>query len=99
MGSRRQGEKEIHRCLMGMQFQFSKMKTVLETGCTVTCICATLLQWPTPTLAKMADFMLCVFYHACKRLPCSTVDKNPPAKAGDMGLIPGLERFHVPQSK
>ena len=23
------------------------------------------------------------------------VGKNPPASAGDMGLIPGLERFHI----
>ena len=28
----------------------------------------------------------------------STVDKNLPANAGDMGLIPGLERFHMPWS-
>ena len=28
----------------------------------------------------------------------STVDKNPPANAGDMGLIPGLGRFHKPWS-
>ena len=27
-----------------------------------------------------------------------TVDKNPLANAGDMGLIPGLGRFHMPQS-
>ena len=26
-----------------------------------------------------------------------TVDKNPPANAGDMGSIPGLGRFHMPQ--
>ena len=26
------------------------------------------------------------------------VDKNPPANAGDMGLIPGQGRFHMPQS-
>ena len=25
------------------------------------------------------------------------VDKNPPANAGDMGSIPGLGRFHMPQ--
>ena len=27
-----------------------------------------------------------------------TVDKSPPANAGDMGLIPGLERCHMPRS-
>ena len=27
-----------------------------------------------------------------------TVDKNPPANAGYMGLIPGLRRFHMLQS-
>ena len=26
------------------------------------------------------------------------VDKNPPAHAGDMDLIPGLGRFHMPWS-
>ena len=26
------------------------------------------------------------------------VDKNPPANAGDMGLIPGPGRSHMPQS-
>ena len=30
--------------------------------------------------------------------PGGTVVKNPPANAGDMGLIPGLGRFHMPQS-
>ena len=30
--------------------------------------------------------------------PGSTVDKNVPANAGDMGLIPGLGRFHMSQS-
>ena len=27
-----------------------------------------------------------------------TVDKNPPANAGDTGLIPGSERCHMPWS-
>ena len=27
--------------------------------------------------------------------PVGAVDKNPPARAGAMGLIPGLGRFHV----
>ena len=27
--------------------------------------------------------------------PGGTVDKNPPANAGDMGLVPGLGRFHM----
>jgi len=26
-----------------------------------------------------------------------TVDRNPPANAGDMGLIPGQGRFHMLQ--
>jgi len=29
----------------------------------------------------------------------SPVVKNPPANVGDIGLIPGLERSHMPQSK
>ena len=28
----------------------------------------------------------------------ATVDKSPPANAGDTGLIPGLGRFHVLRS-
>ena len=32
-----------------------------------------------------------------KDIPGGTVDKNPPANAGDMGLIPGLGSFHMPQ--
>ena len=28
--------------------------------------------------------------------PNGTVGKNPPANAGDMGLIPGLGRSHMP---
>ena len=30
--------------------------------------------------------------------PVGAVDKNPPASAGDMGLIPGLGRLHVLRS-
>ena len=30
--------------------------------------------------------------------PGGTVDKNPPASAGDMGSIPDLGRVHMPQS-
>ena len=30
--------------------------------------------------------------------PCGTVDKNPPANAGDMGSIPDPGRFDMPRS-
>ena len=30
--------------------------------------------------------------------PVGTVDGNPPARAGDTGLIPGSGRFHMLQS-
>ena len=30
--------------------------------------------------------------------PGGAVDGNLPASAGDMGSIPGLRRFHMPQS-
>ena len=30
--------------------------------------------------------------------PGGAVVKNPPANAGDMGLLPGLGRSHMPQS-
>ena len=31
--------------------------------------------------------------------PGGTLEKNLPANAGDMGLIPGLGRFHMPWRK
>ena len=31
-------------------------------------------------------------------LPGGSVAKNPPTTAGDTGSIPGLGRFHMPQS-
>ena len=34
-----------------------------------------------------------------ENFPDDVVDENSPANAGDMGLIPGLERFHTSQSK
>ena len=39
--------------------------------------------------------------HKCSSLdlPGCTVNKNPPANAGDMGSIPGPGRFHMPWSK
>ena len=42
------------------------------------------------------------YYSAIKRneardFPGGTEDKNPPANAGDMGLIPGPGRVHMPQ--
>ena len=39
-----------------------------------------------PTIQSVQDF------------PGGTVNKNPPASAGDTGLIPGPGRFHVPWS-
>ena len=33
-----------------------------------------------------------------KDFPGGAVVKNPPANAGDTGLIPGLGRSHMPQS-
>ena len=33
-----------------------------------------------------------------RNFPGGTVDKNPPANAGNMGSIPGPGRFHMPWS-
>ena len=33
-----------------------------------------------------------------RNFPSGPVVKNPPANAGDMGLIPGPERFYMPWS-
>ena len=35
---------------------------------------------------------------AVKAFPGGTVDRNPPASAGDTGSIPGLGRFHMPKA-
>ena len=37
-------------------------------------------------------------YKNHKDFPCGAVDRNPPANAGDTGLIPGPGRFHMPRS-
>ena len=34
----------------------------------------------------------CIVYYCFYRLPCGSLVKNPPAKAGDVGSIPGSER-------
>ena len=36
-------------------------------------------------------------FSKCRRhdFPGGTADRNPPASAGDTGLIPDLKRFHV----
>jgi len=43
-----------------------------------------------------------IFYFYLKKskedFPGGPVVKNPPANAGDVGLIPGPERFHMPRS-
>ena len=53
----------------------------------------------------MVNFMFCRFYHNKKRIfktmlnfPGGTVDRNLFAHAEDTGSIPGLGRFHLPQS-
>ena len=46
----------------------------------------TSIEWPSSKRTQVMDF------------PDGRVYKNPPANAGDAGLVPGLGRFHVPQS-
>ena len=41
---------------------------------------------------------LITFKNESKRLPWGSVVENPPANAGDMALIPDLERSHMEQS-
>ena len=51
--------------------------------------------------AKSQISLSCVYYRICSKedekrdLPGGPVVKNPPANAGDMGLIPGLGGFHM----
>ena len=64
-------------------------------------------------LKLYSDKQICkCFINMCKRLcnktcckskwildfPGGVVDKNLPANTGDMGLIPGVGRFHMPRS-
>ena len=61
-------------------------------------------------LKHMGKNEACAFVFPSKRLrdrniryslwdfPGGAVVKNPPADAGDVGLIPGLGRSHMPQS-
>ena len=46
-------------------------------------------------------YILLEFFKKEKKLgfPGGSVIKNLPANAGDTGLIPGLKRSHMPQSK
>ena len=37
----------------------------------------------------------CPYKRKAKDFPVGTEDKNPPANAGDTGLIPGPGRFHM----
>ena len=48
-------------------------------------------------MQKLGDFKgLETIKKAGFRLPGGSVVKNPPANAGDTGLIPGPGRFHMP---
>ena len=67
---------------MGTEFQFCKMKNILEMVLTVAqqgeCTNATL------EIAKMVNFMLCVFYHNCAQLSltlCDSMDCSPPGSS------------------
>lgn len=59
------GEGNEEYCLMGTEFQFCKMKKVLQIGCTV----LTYLTLLTCTLkmAKVRSFMLYIFYRDFKK--------------------------------
>ena len=43
-------------------------------------------------------YTLLIFIMDNQDFPGGTVDKKPPANAGDMGLIPGPGIFHTPRS-
>ena len=47
------------------------------------------------TLAGQCAGQLCFTQDLPQEFPGDPVVKNPPANAGDMGLIPGLGRFHM----
>ena len=49
-------------------------------------------------IAQQLDIKQRTLFKNGPDFPGGTVDKNPPANAGDTGSIPGLERFHMPWS-
>ena len=58
-------------------------------------------QWPACTVWKWLAYKNSLIRLQLKMLMNllgSTMDRNPPANARDMGLIPDPERFHMPWS-
>ena len=53
------------------------------------------MSQPTPGRAKEKNKYI---YKKKEDFPGGTVDKNPPARSGDMGSLPGPGGFHMPQS-
>ena len=49
-------------------------------------------------IAQQLDIKQRTLFKNGQDFPGGTVDKNPPANAGDTGSIPGPERFHMPWS-
>ena len=47
-------------------------------------------------IAQQLDIKQRTLFKNGQDFPGGTVDKNPPANAGDAGSIPGLERFYMP---
>ena len=55
-------------------------------------------QQPIKTSMKFIRCFLNVHHHGLVGLPAGPVLKNPPANAGDTGLIPGPERSCMPRT-
>ena len=49
-------------------------------------------------IGKCKEIKPFAFFWGGVKFPGDLVFKNPPANAGDIGSIPGLGRFHMPQS-
>ena len=56
------------------------------------------MQQPIKTSMKFIRCFLNVHHHGSVGLPGGPVLKNPPANAGDTGLIPGPERSCMPRT-
>ena len=88
---------------MKKQIDPCRFKPGIVQGSTVyICEASPQSKWGTHLLPPPPDFLLDLCESSLKTslpgFPGGTVDKNPPASAGDMGWTPGPGRSHMPWS-
>ena len=65
-------------------------------GCVIVLDCKRMIQFGIINFGKRNSYL--VHSRALQGFPGGAVVKNPPANAGDTGLIPGPGRSHMPRS-